>query len=150
MGMFHEAFRDSSRVRSTHAKEVSNRLRQAIQSFADQYEVECEASLAPWVLVDSAMVAEYFNEYCSAQWNCQKYFDLAKANDHVRFALTGMEADDQPIIAVQFWVGGSTNPQLNCNEIFFSVARIRSEEEKLLGSSAEYEIEYILHWEGEE
>lgn len=150
MGMFHDAFRDSSRQRPEVWKpdpSISDELLAAIEVFASNHGIDSvEPRHVNFVLVDVSLVAGYFNECFTADWDCEKYLSHALAWDKTDIADTGLEIDGYPILAIRFWNRNSTLENLRCDEIFFVRAHVRTADEKRGTNSASHECHEVIWW----
>jgi len=150
MGMFHDAFRDSSRQRPEvwkPAPTISDELMRAMTVFANNNGIDSvEPSIVNFALVDVSLVAEYFNQCFTADWDCQQKLSHALAYDNNQIVDTGLEIDGFPILAIRFWSKYSTLENLNCDEIFFVRAHVRTDEEKRGTCSASHECHEVIWW----
>ncbi len=147
MGMFHEAFRDSSRQRAEPAPELSDLMVAAINEFANSNGVsEFHPVMLGYVMLDQNEVVKFFDENFDAQWSCAEYVSLANRNGDIRYCDTGFVTEGMSILAVQFWVRGSTDPDLNCNEVFIVKAHVRADDEKRGTNSASHATHEVLWW----
>lgn len=150
MGMFHDAFRDSSRQRPEiwkPAPTISDELMRAMTVFANNNGIDSfEPRHLSFVLVDVSLVSGYFNEFFTADWDCEKHLSHALSWDKTDIADTGLEIDGFPILAIRFWNRNSTLENMCCDEIFFVRAHVRTDEEKRGTCSASHACHEVIWW----